>query len=360
MVIDDVVAPGVHDWHFPRSVASVALMVRFAADYGVDQETALAGTGLSPQLLADPDAQIDAGVELAIVRNLVGSLGAEPDAGLRLGSKYRVTTFGIFGFACVSSPTLWDAISLSLRYLELSFTFCIPTVEQTAGEFVATLHDEGVPLDVRQFLVERDLTAMYVVMADLLGYGLPLRRIELKIPRPSYAGLFTELFGVEPEFDRPANVFACDVAELERPLPQSNSHTLSMCEAQCRDLVTRRRVRTGIAHDVRDRLISVSGAPAGIEEVAESMNLSVRTLRRRLTEAGTSYRELLDEVRHALAEEMLGTTPLSVSDVAVRLGYGEASSFIYAFKRWTGTTPASFQRNRRAAAVGVRRPPGSA
>ena len=52
-----------------------------------------------------------------VVRNLVGSIGAESGAGLRLGAKYRVTTFGIFGFACVSSPTLWDAISLALRYL---------------------------------------------------------------------------------------------------------------------------------------------------------------------------------------------------------------------------------------------------
>jgi AraC-like DNA-binding protein len=200
---------------------------------------------------------------------------------------------------------------------------------------------------------------MYVVMNDLLGDGLPLRRMEFKIAPPSYAAGFGEIFGVEPLFGRPANLMVFDSAELERPLPQSNSHTLSICEAQCRALVTRRRARTGIAHDVRERLIRVNGAPAGIDEVAEGLNMSVRTLRRRLTEAGTSYRELLDEVRHALAEELLGTTPLSVSDVAVRLGYGESSSFIYAFKRWTGTTPAAFQRGRRAAAAGVRRSPGS-
>ncbi|MCX5045641.1 AraC family transcriptional regulator [Aldersonia sp. NBC_00410] len=351
----DVVPPGVLDWHFPRSVASVALMVRFAAEHGVDERTALAGTGLTGAILADPDAQIDAGLELAVVRNLVRTLGGEPAVGLQLGARYRVTTFGIFGFACVSSPTLWDAITLALRYLELSFTFCIPTVEQRPGETAGNLHDEGVPSDVRQFLVERDLTAMYVVMTDLLGDGLPLRRMEFKFDRPRYTDRFTEIFGVEPQFGRPANLFVFDPAELERPLPQSNSHTLSMCEAQCRDLVTRRRERTGIAHEVRDRLIRVSGAPAGIEEVAHALNVSVRTLRRRLSDAGTSYRDLLDEVRQALAEEMLGTTPLSVSDVAVRLGYAEASSFIYAFKRWTGTTPAAFQRGRRAEALGVRR-----
>jgi AraC-like DNA-binding protein len=65
-----------------------------------------------------------------------------------------------------------------------------------------------------------------------------------------------------------------------------------------------------------------------------------------LEEAGTSYRALLDEVRRALAEELLVATPLSVDDVAIRLGYAEATPFIYAFKRWTGVTPAAYRRSR--------------
>jgi AraC-like DNA-binding protein len=65
-------------------------------------------------------------------------------------------------------------------------------------------------------------------------------------------------------------------------------------------------------------------------------------LRRRLAESGTSFQELLDEVREALAQELL--TTLAVEDVALRLGYAEASSFIHAFKRWKGVTPAVYAR----------------
>ena len=72
--------------------------------------------------------------------------------------------------------------------------------------------------------------------------------------------------------------------------------------------------------------------------------MSPRTLRRKLTEAGTSYRALQDEVRQALAEELLSTGALTVSDVALRLGYAEAASFIRAFKRWTGRTPSAYLR----------------
>ena len=344
MTTPTVPQPGVLDWDFPRSVGSVALIVAFAEENGVTADDMLDGTGLQVADLRDSTTQIDARVELTVVRNLARHLAGYKALGLQLGSRYRLTTFGIFGYAMVSSPSLRDAIELALRYLELSFTFCIPVVAMGEDEVVATLRSERVPADVRQLLFERDMTAMFVVLTDLIGRKLPLRRIEFEFPRPLYAAEFFEIFRTEPRFDCAATLFTFDPVEFAQPLPQANEHTLAMCVAQCRDLVSRRRARTGIAHDVRERLIQLGGAPAGIDELARELNMSTRTLRRRLTEAGTSYRDLLDEVREALAEELLSGTPLSVSDVAIRLGYSEASTFIHAFKRWKGVTPAVFAR----------------
>ncbi len=341
--------PGIRDWNFPRGIASVALMVGYAGEHGVPVARMLAGTSLTEPLLRDPDAQIDAQIELAVIRNLVRELADRPALGVEIGRRYRITTFGIFGFACVSSPTLGEAISFALRYLELSFTFCLPVAEWRAGEFVAWVHDELIPADVRQFLVERDVTAMHQVMSDLLGRHLPLARAEFRFPEPDYADRIEEVTVVPPRFGRPRNLFAIDPVVLDQPLPQANEQTWAMCLAQCRDLVHRRRARTGIAADVRELLVpGTEGftAPPGIDSVARGLNMSTRTLRRHLDAAGTSYRALLDEVRRALAEEMLTTTPLSVSDVAIRLGYAESSTFIYAFKRWTGATPAAYRRER--------------
>ena len=78
-------------------------------------------------------------------------------------------------------------------------------------------------------------------------------------------------------------------------------------------------------------------------DVARQLSTSERTLRRRLADEGTSYRALLAEVRLTLAEDA-GDGALSVEDVALRLGYAEATPFIAAFRRWTGTTPARWQR----------------
>lgn len=340
---------GVQDWDFPRGVASVALMVGFAREHGVPTARMLHGSGLQERQLTDGSVQIDAHIELAVIRNLVRELGHRPNLGLEVGRRYRITTFGIFGFACVSSPTLGEAIAFALRYLELSFTFCIPAARWRPGEFVARIHDERVPADVRRFLVERDVTAMCQMLSDLLGRPVEFRRAEFDFHAPANLDLYTEIYGLRPLFDQPHNLFSLDTSILEQPLPQANEQTWAMCLAQCRELVSRRRARTGIAAEVRERLVPRGGVdgfavPPGIDSVARDLNMSTRTLRRHLDAAGTSYRQLLDEVRRALAEEMLTATPLSVSDVAIRLGYAEASTFIHAFKRWTGTTPSAYRR----------------
>ncbi|MDI5980301.1 AraC family transcriptional regulator [Amycolatopsis magusensis] len=337
-------APAVRDWDFPRSTASVLLMSSFAAEHG--DTAVLAGTSLTPEQVRDPEAQIDAGQELAVVRNVQAGLppGRDPDAAaIALGRRYHVTTFGIFGFACISSPTLADTMAFALRYLDLSFTFSIPHVAVDGGEIRLVLHDELVPADVARFLVLRDLSAIYTVMGDLLS-PITLRRVELRFAEPSTVDSYVAAFGVRPVFGGPVNLVTLDAAYLDRPLPQANLHTVAICEAQCREMVTRRRARTGISHQVRERLIRLGGADTGMDAIARELMMSPRTLRRRLTEAGTSYRALVDEVREALAEELLATGVLSVEEVAVRLGYAEASSFIYAFKRWKGVTPAAYAR----------------
>jgi AraC-like DNA-binding protein len=341
----ELAAPVVRDWDFPRSAASILLMTSFARERGMRLTRALQGSGLGPADLSDPDLQVDARQELAVVRNLADALGT-PEAGLDLGRRYHVTTFGIFGFACISSPTLREATRFALRYLDLSFTFCIPHVDLGEGEVALTMSEERVPRDVVDFLVLRDLAAVHTVIGDLLPRVRP-RGMELRRARPSTVDAYVNAFGVVPRFGAVANIARFDLTYLDRPLPQANAHTVAMCEAQCAELVTRRRARTGIAHEVRERLIRVGGVDAGMDSVARQLVMSPRTLRRRLEAEGTSYRALVDEVRQALAEEMLATGALTVEDVAIRLGYAEASSFIYAFKRWKGTTPAAYARGDR-------------
>ncbi|TDV57376.1 AraC family transcriptional regulator [Actinophytocola oryzae] len=335
--------PVIRHWDFPRSIAGTGLLVRFGTDRGVPPERLLAGSGLTTTGLSNPRAEVTAHQELRVVRNLAAAL---PEAGLAVGREYHATTFGILGFAFISSPTMRDAVAVALRYLDLSFTFSIPSVSIVDGEVLLTIDDRLLPDDVARFLVERDLAAIHTVIDELVPGGVPLTGVDFRFPPRVSDEEYREVFGLAPEFGCRATVARFAAAYLDEPLPQANPHTVAMCEAQCRELVSSRRARTGMAHEVRELLSGFGAVSAQMTDVARRLGVSTRTLRRRLEDEGTSFRALLDEVREALAEELLTRGAVPVEDVAYRLGYAEASSFIHAFKRWKGVTPSAFLRGR--------------
>ncbi len=125
---------------------------------------------------------------------------------------------------------------------------------------------------------------------------------------------------------------------LDLPLSGANTEVTRQCEAQCQALLARRRTRSGLAGQLRNRMVAPPGPLPDMETLAHELHMSLRTLRRRLLDEGTSFRQLQDEVRQALAEELLAEG-LKLEQVAITLGYGEVSNFIRAYRRWKGVTP---------------------
>lgn len=305
------------DWDFPRQIAGTALLVEAGVDAGVPVAALLRGSDLAPRDLADHQREVTAVQELRVLRNLRAE--APSVTGAAVGARYHASTFGPLGFALMSSPTLGDAANLALRFIDLSFTFTIPSATIDSEQVVITVDDRGVPSDVREFLVERDLTAIGRVLQEIVGGGLAVR------PEPSGA-------------DGRA-LLRFDAAWLDRALPQANPHAFALAEALCQNLVSPRRSRHGVVEHVRIHVAQRLADGSPMAAVAQALGLSERSLRRHLADAGTSYRRVLDEVRASAAEDLLSSGTLRVEDVAHRLGYAEATSFGAAYRRWTGRTP---------------------
>lgn len=301
----------VGDWGFPRAVAGVALLLEHGRAGGLSDRALLAGTGLTPSGVAAA-SEVTAAQEMRVVRNLRAGLG---EVGGAVGRRYRAATFGALGYALLASPTVAAAMEVALRFLDLSHAFALPRVVLDGDRVRIVVDGAGLPADVRRFLVERDAAAIRAVIAEVGG--------------PEAL----------PEVQDGRVVLTLAAADLERPLSQSDPAALAVGEEICRTVVARRRERPGLAGEVRVLITQRLATGAPMPVVAAAAGLSERTLRRRLADEGTSYQRLLDEVRESLALELLGTLP--VQDVAVRLGYAEASSFILAFRRWTGRTPTS-------------------
>ena len=99
----------------------------------------------------------------------------------------------------------------------------------------------------------------------------------------------------------------------------------------------------GVADEVRRMVLGARGKFPGIETAARRLNVSERTLRRRLSEEGVSYRGIVDDVRSYLAREYLRETPLCVADVASLLGFDDVANFRRAFRKWNGCAPQDFR-----------------
>lgn len=332
-----------------RGIASIRLLCGLADDHGLPRQDCLRGAGIAPELLDDPKAEIVAAQEFAVIANMIGLL-AERDISdiafaLDAGSRYHLTTMGIWGFAMAASATLGSAVNVGLRYLDLTYSVNRIWLDQAGDSAALVIDDSTSPTALAQFVVLRDMAAIMTLNRELLAAPALPRAVQLRFARPSDAlvARLAATFGREPVFDAPRSALVFDIALFAKPLPQANELMRQACEEQCLALLARRRGRTDHAEKVRDRLLRDPGRMPDMEAIAADLNMTARHLRRLLTAEGTSYRALVDEVRQALAEELLSTARMKMDEVAERLGYSERASFVHAFKRWRGVPPSTFR-----------------
>jgi AraC-like DNA-binding protein len=340
-----------------RSITSVRLQTSFGIEHGVSVAECLSGTGITEAMLNQADATITADQELAMVHNLCNAMVSTTESssgnttentlaelGLAMGQRYHLSSYGVWGFALLSSPTFQQAVDLGLRYLDLTFAFLEMRLENHDNNAILVLDDSKIPEPVRHYLLARDASALMMIQEELFANRIPFSSLKLRLPSQNTAP-FEKIFGLTPSFDQTVNQAQFSAGLLAMPLPQANPITAQMCEQQCQQLLAQRYQQGRIAVKVRQQLLQHVGHFPNMELLAENMAITSRTLRRQLQNEGTSYRELLDEVRQMLAEQWLTLEGLNQEQISERLGYSEVSNFSHAFKRWTGKTPAQFRNN---------------
>lgn len=336
-----------------RGTGSAALLCALGAEHGVPRARALAGSGIAEAALADPAAEITAAQEVSLIAALADELPTA--AGLAAGARYRLTTYGIWGFALLSSRTLRESHEVAMRFLDLTYALTRISAQERDGELVLFFDDLDLPEPVRQFVLLRDTSAAVQLWCEALGRRVVPLHVQLRLPAPADPGPYEGAFGVRPVFEAQRSAVAFDAHLLDQSLPQADPLTAALCEAQCRDLLERRQSYRGMSGRVRDVLLREPRRMPAQHEVAGWLGMSVRTLRRHLEHEGTSFRTLVDATREYLAEELLITAGLTVEQVATRVGYSEASSFVHAFHRWKGVSPGRWVQVVRAGGVVTRR-----
>lgn len=329
-------------WEVRRGAASAELLLSFAAELDVPTDRCLRGTGIGDAArLSDPDAEIASWQELRLIRNLVAALGHVPALGVLAGRRYHLTTYGALGFGVLGCATMVAALEFGMRFRALAFGFCPLTADDSA----VVVDDQAIPASVRTFVAERDVTALVTLVADLGVGERAVSRVEFARPRPPYAAVYPKLLGVEVTFDAGRNSVVLDGQALLRGLPQASERARRAAERDCLALLDRRRAGGGVTGQVRGLLRASESAMPGIEQVAAELLTSTRTLRRRLAAEGTTFRDVLAQVRASIADDALAQGTESVASIARRLGYSESAAFVHAFKRRHGVTPSTYRKS---------------
>lgn len=331
---------------FRRGATGVRLLLEFGREQGLDADVLLHGSGVEDGLLSDPNAELSPIQELRVVKNLSRLMGHPPGLGLRLGLRYRLGNFGVWGYALMSSATLGDALDLAIRFLPLTFAY--------SGVGYRTPHDHvqlyfvapNLPPGLRRLLVERDMATAAMLLQQLGGDRFRLSRFALKwVPGRPGVRVRHDIVGTPLEFDAKEYVLEFERVHLGHRLSQADPATAVMCERMCKQLQERRRADIGTAAMVRHHLSSLPpGVRPELGHVAHLLSTSERTLKRRLQDEGTSFRELVTRTQADLALKLVQDPLLSVTHIADRMGYADLSAFSQAFKRWYGISPEHHRR----------------
>lgn len=326
-------------------IAISQVMINFAASFGIDKETCLLGTNISDSLFHDGEALISRSQEMKLIENLILALPNEPALGFKLGLQYNVSTFGVWGFALRTSRTLREAATIALRYLPLSTAYCHMRPIDENGYFNIIFDPSDIPIYLRQFLLERDMTTGVNLIKELGLAGVTLSKIEFQGSPPDYFSEIANLVDIKIEYNKPYNSLAVPVEEADRLLPTYDSQLVRLMTDQCRHQLERRQ-RVGITGQVQQQILGPLGLIASLEEVAKALAMSPRSLRRKLESENTNYKNILDQERQQTAEQLLSGSNMKMDELAFLLGYTDTASFSRAFRRWKGCSPGEFRSSK--------------
>jgi hypothetical protein len=275
-------------WDFPRAPGAVRALVAAGEARGLTRECCLQSTGLNAADLDDSELIVEGGQELQVMRNLLTAVGDLPGLGAEIGRRVKLGSFGIYGYAVLTSPTLADGIRLGVRFTRLSFAFTAPVVHPDLP--LIDLGVDEIPEDVRDFAIERDIAAILLVFSAIFPGGEV--RLDTRLGEDRAAALAAVMPGVRVRSHQPQDRFLFDPGDWAARLPQAHAETMRSSADACTALLERRTARRGTAARVRARLLERPDVKPTMAMVAADLLLEERTLRRHLAAEGTSFQEL--------------------------------------------------------------------
>ena len=291
--------------------------------------------GFDAARLRDPEGQMTMAEVLRVLAAGVAATGCG-HFGLLVGLRSGTAHLGPTGRLMRNAPTLGEALldicQHQRRYIRGAVTYLI--VQEGMAHWGYGIHHPGLP-DTSQGC-EVAVGISLGILRELVGAAPTMYQMARRTPPDGAA--FRKALGTTVEFDATQYAAVFPAGWLDRPVPGADKVLRGIL---LRQIANYRPAGTaGVAEQVT-RILHARATlgETRLEEVAETLDLHPRALNRRLNAEGTNFRALREKARHLVASQLLLSTRLPVTEIALALGYSELSSFTHAFQRWAGVAP---------------------
>ena len=265
--------------------------------------------------------------------------------GLHLAKQIDPRDVGLYFYASSTARDLGEALALFSRYCRIANEAFRLT--QRSADSAVEFEFVGLPRHASRHNMEYVVAAIGAALRMVSGRKLVPTKVAFVHNRNSDLREFERFFGCPVEFGAPKTVFQISEDALRLPLITADPKLLRVLRPYCDAAATERNIKPGTLRTAVEAEVEklLPHGKAKAENVAEALALSLRTLARRLADEGTTYGEVVDQLRRSLATQYLNDPGMSLGQIAWLLGYEGSTSFNHAFKRWTGRSP-SADRNR--------------
>lgn len=302
----------------------------------------LVAAGIAPELLASDHARVTAEQFSNLYKRVVVATGDESP-----GMFSRQLKPGSLKFLCcgvVASADLLDALKTFCQFFTLVLDDLQFKLRIEADMVSVVLIPAKASLAQRRFTQEVMVKLVHGILSWLAARKMPIARLDLAYPPPAHASDYVFLFPGPAHFDQAVTAIHFDRHLIEAPVRQRWDSIRDFLVHAPADWMFVSFADRLVSHKVRDLLGARLGVAWRIERVAEMLLMSTRTLARRLSEEGTSFQQIKDEVRRDAAVEMLTRSNMTPELVASKTGFDDLPTFYRAFKRWTGCSPGAYRR----------------
>ncbi|WP_020649253.1 AraC family transcriptional regulator [Solimonas variicoloris] len=292
----------------------------------------------------------DATIRFSRVERLVQQLhlrSPRTDLGFEMGRLLTLSTHSIVGFGMLSSPTVLGALQFITRY----FRLVMPTFRMRLrldGGSTELLFEPVVGMSHMCLAFHLEAIAMAALrdMKDMTGDPSLPAKLYFSIPEPPHVKRYAELEHLQYRFgvQRQPGVRVSYAQDFERfPMHMADANSLKVAEERCNALVQHAARERRFSDWVAMTLREVGDGGPSLQEMARTLNLSMRTLNRYLQREGSSFREIAGRIQHELACERLAAGTLSVTEVAYSLGFSDIANFTRAFRQRAGCSPSTYR-----------------